>query len=496
HIDKREEISLMLKDVIADVRATTKGKQRPQQLAAMERRFYLAGTAPAEVVKVAPPTPSEKANPVPEKAAPAAPVPMVKRVQSAPGSDQILTIEPGLQNEQVIAVLLNESRLSGEITKAVPEGTLLPGPYAFKIGDTRQSFLDDLVLAQKLLLRQFWKERATLLPYKSEREAVILASIVEKEAGRADQREMIAAVFINRLKKGMKLQSDPTVMFGRSSPPDFTRPLTKADIEAKTAYNTYVIDGLPPEPIANPSYESIKAAFNPAATKALFFAPDGAGGHVFSETLKEHQAAVAKWRRIAAAAMSDKAAAMVDKGAVPVRKRVIITLKGIGAGVESKAAIAAAQDEVIRDLGLTGDAVVRRFDLLPQLVLLLAEEALAKVRAHPRVARVDDDLSQPLPAPVPSPGDVNSPKKAQTLGYVAVLVSRASHLEALKALADLHAAYPDILGGKSLTVVEARIPTGVWHRVIAGPPGSMETAREVCTKLKAKGYSGCFTHGY
>jgi UPF0755 protein len=144
-----------------------------------------------------------------------------------------------------------------------------------------------------------WEKRQPDLPIKTPEEAVVFASIVERETGRADERDRVAGVFMNRIRKGMRLQSDPTVIYGiAGGQGTLGRSLTRSDLDQRTTHNTYQIDGLPPTPICNPGRSAIEATLNPATTGALFFVADGTGGHVFSETLKGHNAAVSNWRKI------------------------------------------------------------------------------------------------------------------------------------------------------------------------------------------------------
>jgi UPF0755 protein len=204
------------------------------------------------------------------------------------------------------------------------EGTLLPDTLIVQPGTQRQDILDRLRADQQRFLQAAWEKRAPNLPVATPDEALILASIVEKETGKGDERERVAAVFVNRLRKKMRLQSDPTIIYGITlGAGPLGRPIYRSDIEQKTAYNTYQIDGLPPTPIANPGRKSIEAVLNPAQTNELYFVADGTGGHTFSETLKEHNAAVAQWRRIEretkaqreAAGARDVAAAATAAGA-------------------------------------------------------------------------------------------------------------------------------------------------------------------------------------
>ena len=210
-----------------------------------------------------------------------------------------LTIPEGLTSEQIVARLLESDILSGNIRDVPREGSLLPDSYHFNRGFTREQMIQRMRQAQDRLVREVWERRNPDLPVKTPEQLVILASIIEKETGKPEERTRVAAVFANRLKQKMKLQSDPTIVyglvFGKGS---LGHPISKSDITQPTPYNTYVIDGLPPGPIANPGRASIEAAANPARTKELFFVADGTGGHAFAETYDQHQKNVARLRVI------------------------------------------------------------------------------------------------------------------------------------------------------------------------------------------------------
>ncbi len=179
------------------------------------------------------------------------------------------------------------------------EGSLLPDTYRFPRGYGRDRLLAQMERAQRQVLTEVWSRRSPDLPLKSPNELLILASIVEKETGRADERTRVASVFVNRLNRGMRLESDPTIIYGivggRGS---LGRPIMASEIRAPTPYNTYVINGLPPGPIANPGRASIEASANPSRTRDIFFVADGTGGHAFAETLEQHNRNVARWRQI------------------------------------------------------------------------------------------------------------------------------------------------------------------------------------------------------
>jgi UPF0755 protein len=210
-----------------------------------------------------------------------------------------LTIPEGLTSEQIVARLLQNEALAGQIKEIPREGTLLPETYKFTRGLTRELILQRMQQASRQVLQEVWEHRVQDLPIKTPEQLVTLASIIEKETGRADERSRVAAVFVNRLKQKMRLQSDPTIIYGLTGGKGaLGRPIMKSEIEQPTPYNTYVIDGLPPGPIANPGRASLEAAASPARTKELFFVADGTGGHVFSETYEQHQKNVARLRAI------------------------------------------------------------------------------------------------------------------------------------------------------------------------------------------------------
>jgi UPF0755 protein len=210
-----------------------------------------------------------------------------------------ITIPEGLTSEQIVARLLENPVLTGNIKEIPREGTLLPDTYYFPRGFTRERVLALMQQAQQRVLKDVWEYRNPDLPLKSPEQLIILASIVEKETGRADERTRVASVFVNRLKQKMRLQSDPTIIYGLvGGKATLGRPIMRSEIEQPTPYNTYVIDGLPPAPIANPGRASLEAAAKPARTKELYFVADGTGGHVFSDNYDQHQKNVARLRVI------------------------------------------------------------------------------------------------------------------------------------------------------------------------------------------------------
>ncbi len=209
------------------------------------------------------------------------------------------TIPEGLTSEQIVARLLENDILSGSIKEVPREGTLLPETYKFTRGTSRDQIIQRLQQAQKRALAEVWERRNPDILVKSPEQLVTLASIVEKETGRADERSRVAAVFSNRLRQKMKLQSDPTIIYGLvGGKGTLGRPIKRSEITQPSPYNTYVVDGLPPGPIANPGRASLEAAANPARTRDLFFVADGTGGHAFTETYDVHQKNVVKLRAL------------------------------------------------------------------------------------------------------------------------------------------------------------------------------------------------------
>ncbi len=208
-----------------------------------------------------------------------------------------ITFPEGLTSQQIVARLLAHPELTGEITEIPPEGSLLPDTYRFGSDDSRANIIERMQHAQKKFLAKMWEERQPDIMVNTPEEALVLASIVEKETGKADERPHVASVFHNRLKKKMRLQSDPTIIygiFGGSGMRD--HPITRDEIDRHTPYNTYKIDGLPPTPIANPGRAAIEAVLKPAKSEYLYFCADGTGGHAFASTLAEHNKNVAQWR--------------------------------------------------------------------------------------------------------------------------------------------------------------------------------------------------------
>jgi UPF0755 protein len=208
-----------------------------------------------------------------------------------------LTIPEGLTAHQIRALLERTEGLTGDIP-AFGEGELLPETYAFEFGETRAAIVRRADTAMERALAEAWAARAPNLPLASAREALILASIVERETGRADERGKVAGVFVNRLRRNMPLQSDPTVAYAATGGAPMDRPISRADLDRDHPFNTYRIRGLPPGPIASPGRAALLAATRPEATDFIFFVADGTGGHAFARTLEEHNRNVARWREI------------------------------------------------------------------------------------------------------------------------------------------------------------------------------------------------------
>ncbi|MEQ8328522.1 endolytic transglycosylase MltG [Parvibaculum sp.] len=210
-----------------------------------------------------------------------------------------ITIPEGLTSEQAMQLVEAHPVLVGEMPETPPEGALLPETYSFTRGETRKEIVAEMMTAAEQLIDEAWEGRAEGLPFDTREEAIILASIVEKETGVASERPRVAAVFVNRLKTPMRLQSDPTIIYGLvGGKGALGRPIRRSELDRLTPYNTYLVDGLPPTPICNPGRASIEAVLNPPETEELYFVADGTGGHAFSRTLKEHQERVREWRRI------------------------------------------------------------------------------------------------------------------------------------------------------------------------------------------------------
>ncbi len=208
-----------------------------------------------------------------------------------------ITLAEGLTSDMALAIVNADPVLEGPSTTAT-EGSLLPETYVFERGTTRAEMLERMRESQKKLIAELWPRRKEGLPLQSVEDAITLASIVEKETGLAEERPRIAAVFVNRLKMGMKLESDPTIIYGLTKGVPLGHPLRQSELDTPNPYSTYQITGLPPTPICNPGRDSIAAVLNPPESEDLFFVANGTGGHAFARTNAEHERNVAQWRRI------------------------------------------------------------------------------------------------------------------------------------------------------------------------------------------------------
>ena len=233
----------------------------------------------------------------------AGPVPAAYEAAAAePDLRWRVTLAEGVTSWQVVDALKRAGFLAGDVAAVPPEGTLAPDSYAVERGADRGALLAEMAARQSRLLADLWAARAPGLPYRTPEEALTMASLIEKETGVAAERGRVASVFLNRLAQGIKLQTDPAVIYGLTRGEGVLgRGLRASELRRATPYNTYVIDGLPPTPIANPGRLSLEAALNPEVTDYLYFVADGSGGHAFAASLAEHNANVAKWRAIEAA---------------------------------------------------------------------------------------------------------------------------------------------------------------------------------------------------
>ena len=217
----------------------------------------------------------------------------------------LVTVPEGLSSAQVADILNANPVLTGEAPLA-PEGSIMPQTYDVVRGQDRAEVVQQMQEAQARLMERLWAGRAPGLPYRSPQQALAMASIIEKETALPAERPHVASVYLNRLAKGMKLESDPTIIYGMTKGRPLGRSLTHADVVDPTPWNTYAVAGLPPTPIANPGRASIEAALHPAASDDFYFVADGSGGHVFAETYEQHQKNVVRWRAIARSLKGDK----------------------------------------------------------------------------------------------------------------------------------------------------------------------------------------------
>ncbi len=222
-------------------------------------------------------------------------------VNARSGTRHRIALAEGVTSWQVVQSLSEIETLAGDLVDIPEEGSIAPDSYEVRQGEGRQSVLNRMMAAQEAILIEAWETRAEDLPLTAPQEALILASIIEKETALAAERDQVASVFVNRLKRGIALQTDPTVIYGLTDgKAALGRGLRRSELKKDTPWNTYLYRGLPPTPIANPGRDSIRAALNPADTKFLYFVADGQGGHAFATNLKDHNKNVAKWRAIEA----------------------------------------------------------------------------------------------------------------------------------------------------------------------------------------------------
>lgn len=225
-----------------------------------------------------------------------------------------VTVAEGLTSDMVVDILMRAPELTGTVPTP-PEGSILPETYQVERGEDRAAVLQRMMDDRDELLDALWAKRQPDLPFKTKDEAVTLASIVEKETGVASERPRVAAVFINRLRQGMRLGSDPTIIYGLTRGRPLGRGILLSELQRQTPYNTYLIEGLPPTPIANPGRAALAAVLDPPKSNELYFVADGTGGHVFAATYEEHERNVAKWRQIERSKAAAKTPSQAPVGA-------------------------------------------------------------------------------------------------------------------------------------------------------------------------------------
>ena len=225
------------------------------------------------------------------------PLDILSILQSGRTVVRSITVAEGLNTSEILGRVIKTEGLSGLMTENPKEGQLLPETYHYSYGDSRNELVRRMKGAMSNALEELWKRRKSGLQITTREQAIILASLVEKETGLLEERERVASVFINRLRRGMRLQSDPTVIYGLTNGVgNLERPLNKTDLTNPNPYNTYLNKGLPPGPITNPGRASIEAVLNPIESRDLYFVADGTGGHAFARTLTEHNKNVSTWR--------------------------------------------------------------------------------------------------------------------------------------------------------------------------------------------------------
>lgn len=252
-----------------------------------------------------------------------------------------VTLPEGWSSAQAVDILMKEELLTGEEPPVPEEGSLWPATYEISRGETRASVIRRMQVMADERLAALWAQRSPTTVVRSPEEALILASIVEKETGIARERPRVAAVFTNRLRTGMRLESDPTIVYGITKGRPLGRGIRLSELRRETPWNTYLIDGLPPTPIANPGEEAIKAVLNPPQTNELFFVADGTGGHVFARTYEEHLQNVARWRAIERekAGLPSEAPAPAAPATVPAEGapgQAVITMQAPGTVTPSR----------------------------------------------------------------------------------------------------------------------------------------------------------------
>jgi len=227
------------------------------------------------------------------------PIDVFKKMESGEVVVRKITIPEGLYTSQILELINNDKAQSGNIPENIVEGDLLPETYEYHYGDLRTNMVKRMQEARRKLLDELWEKRQAGLPLVTKNEALVLASIIEKETRLPDERQRVAAVFINRLRKNMRLQTDPTVIYAVTGGKYvLNRPLSYDDLEMESVYNTYKNQGMPPTPISNPGRASIEAALNPMNTDELYFVASGNGGHVFASNIKQHNENVSKLRKL------------------------------------------------------------------------------------------------------------------------------------------------------------------------------------------------------
>jgi len=228
-----------------------------------------------------------------------------RQIEAGKVEQTFVTIPEGLTAAQAVRVLMAIPGLTGDVD-VPPEGSLLPETYLYQRGETREAVLERMLKAGRDTLNQLWAGREKGLPFATKEDALIMASVVEKETGLPSERPRVAAVFINRLRQGMRLESDPTTIYGISHGEPLGRGLTKTELETGTPWNTYTVAKLPVTPICNPGKASLMAVLHPAPTKDIYFVANGTGGHAFAATYEDHLVNVARWRQIEAAELAGK----------------------------------------------------------------------------------------------------------------------------------------------------------------------------------------------